>query len=189
MNILLEGTKAGSTQTHTNVGRETTTYRTPQDKDKIGNSGFALDISGTVMDNSAYTGHGRTTEEVMLEAGQQDITARRNYMAVMSNSMSDEDFAKLQKEGFHPGSTDIETVVTIVDHIKTALIKGGNQVVGYTDTVNDDVLKTITGSEVFARELKKQFAEKDIPLTEENVTAVTDAWNMLTEAGSMTEGS
>ncbi|MGN0364392.1 MAG: DUF6240 domain-containing protein [Suilimivivens sp.] len=189
MNILLEGTKAGSTQTHTNVGRETTTYRTPQDKEKIGNSGFALDISGTVMDNSAYTGHGRTTEEVMLEAGQQDITARRNYMAVMSNSMSDEDFAKLQKEGFHPGSTDIETVVTIVDHIKTALIKGGNQVVGYTDTVNDDVLKTITGSEVFARELKKQFAETDIPLTEENVTAVTDAWNMLTEAGSMTEGS
>lgn len=189
MNIMLEGTKTGSTQTHTSAGRDTTIYRTPQDTEKVENCGFALDISGTVMDNSAYAGHGRTTEEVMLEAGQQDITARRNYMAVMSNSMSDEDFAKLQKEGFHPGSTDVETVVTIVDHIKAALIKGGNQVTGYTDTISDDVLKNITGSETFAQELKKQFAQKDIPLTEENVTAVTDAWNMLTEAGSMTEGS
>ena len=83
------------------------------------------------MDNSAYAGHGRTTEEIMMDAGQEDLAAQRNYMAVMSNSMSDEDFAKLQKEGFHPGSTDVETVVTIIDHIKAALVKGGTQIAGF----------------------------------------------------------
>lgn len=189
MNILLEGVEVKTTQAHTNVGRETTSYRTPRSTGKVESSGFALDISGTVMDNSAYAGHGRTAEEVMLEAGQQDITARRNYMAVMSNTMSDEDFAKLQEEGFHPGSTDIETVVTIVDHIKAALLKGGSQITGYTDTVSDDVLKNITGSEAFARELKNQFTQRDIPLTQENAEAVMKAWDMLSDTDTVTDGS
>ena len=186
MNILIDGAENAR---YTNVDRGTTSYRTPQDSEKIESGGFALDISGTVMDNSAYAGHGRTAEEVMAEAGQQDIAARRNYMAVMSNSMSDEDFAKLQEEGFHPGSTDIETVVTIVDEIKAALAKGGVQVDGYTDTISDDALKDITGSEAFAKELKRQFAEKDVPLTKENVEAVTEAFQILSQAGIPSDGS
>lgn len=189
MNILLEGAEAKAAQAHTNVGNKTTSYRTPQNTPKTEASGFILDISDTVMDNSAYTGHGRTAEEIMLAAGQEDITAQRNYMAVMSNTMSDEDFAKLQKEGFHPGSTDIETVVTIVDHIKTALLKGGTEIAGYTDTVSDDAILDITGSKAFAEELKRQFAKRDIPMTEENITAVTEAWNMLTEAEAPSDGS
>lgn len=189
MNIILDGVDGSTAGTRTNAGRETTSNRTPGKPEKTGNPGFTLDISGTVMDNSAYTGHGRTAEEIMLEAGQDDVTARRNYMAVMSNSMSDEDFAKLQKEGFHPGSTDIETVVTIVDHIKAALVKGGTQVVGYTDTISQDALKEITGSEAFARELEKQFAEHDIPVTEENVDAAAEAWKLLTDTPPMTDGS
>ncbi|MDE5908719.1 MAG: hypothetical protein K2H52_08290 [Lachnospiraceae bacterium] len=189
MNIILEGAETKTAQTHVNAGTRTTSYRTPQETEKTESGGFALDISGTVMDNSAYAGHGRTAEEIMLAAGQEDITVQRNYMAVMSNTMSDEDFAKLQKEGFHPGSTDIETVVTIVDHIKTALLKGGEQITGYTDTVSDDAIRDITGSEAFTEELKKQFARRDIPLTEENITAVTKAFHMLTEAGTPSDGS
>ena len=189
MNILLEGADSKAAQMHTNVDKDTTAYRTRQTTETVEKSGFALDISGTVMDNSVYAGHGRTAEEVMLKAGQEDITARRNYMAVMSNSMSDEDFARLQKEGFHPGSTDIETVVTIVDHIKAALVKGGTNVAGYTDTISDDVLKNITGSESFARELEKQFSNYDIPKTEENVEAVKEAWDVLNKVDELSEGS
>ena len=189
MNIFLDGAERATAQVHTNVDKGTTTYRTPDTAMRAEKYGFALDISGTVMDNSAYTGHGRTAEEVMLEAGQVDITNRRNYMAVMSNSMSDEDFARLQRDGVHPGSTEIETVVTIVDHIKAALMKGGTQVAGYTDTIDQDVLKEIAGSETFARELEKQFAKRDIPATKENVTAVMEAWNTLGQTQSLTDGS
>lgn len=188
MNITFEGTETNSTRVHTNVSRETTSYGTSKSTEKVETMGFALDISGTVMDNGAYAGHGRTAEEVMLEAGQVDVTAQRNYMAVMSNTMSDEDFAKLQKEGFHPGSTDIETVVTIVDHIKAALLKGGTQISGYTDTMDTDTLGALTGSQAFAEELKNQFAKRDIPLTEENINAVMKAWDMLSEAEAPSEG-
>lgn len=187
MNIRFDGAE-GIARNHTNVDRDTATYRAAEGTVKVTTRGIALDISGTVMDNSAYAGHGWTAEEVMQEAGQQDIAARRNYMAVMSNSMSDEDFAKLQKEGFHPGSEDIETVVTIVDHIKAALIQGGTYVAGYTDTLQSDKLADITGSQSFARELQKQFECYDIPLTEENVAAVKDAWNILEGMDGLTEG-
>ena len=189
MNLLVEGADVRGTQEYGKTGRDTISYRTPQEPAAAGKSGFVLDISGTVMDNSAYAGHGRTAEELIRQIEQEDVVARRNYMAVMSNSMSDEDFAKLQKEGFHPGSTDIETVVTIIDEIKVALAKGGTEIAGYTDTVDDEVLKDITGSEAFANELKRQFAEKDIPLTEENIESVTEAWKLLNQAGEPTEGS
>ena len=189
MNIILDEKQIKDAQAYTNVNKGTTTYRTPEKTGEVKNSGFALDISGTVMDNSAYTGHGRTAEEVMLDAGQEDITARRNYMAVMSNCMSDEDFAKLQEDGFHPGSTEIETVVTIVDHIKAALALSGREVVGYTDTISQEALTAITGSESFALQLQEQFREKDIPLTRENVEAVCKAWDILQQTGNITEGS
>lgn len=189
MNIYLDRADLKAAGTHTNIDRDTTSNSARTSTGNVLRDGFALDISGTVMDNSAYAGHGRTAEEVMLEAGQQDIATRRDYMAVMSNCMSDEDFAKLNKEGFHPGSTEIETVVTIVDHIKAAMMKGGTQVIGYTDTVDKETLKNITGSEVFAKELQSEFAKRDIPVTEENVAAVTEAWNHLNEAGDLAEGS
>ena len=137
MNVYFPSAETDSAKQSINVDRATTAYRTStRNAERAGRSSFALDISGTVTDNSAYAGHGRTAEEVMQKAGIEDITARRNYMAVMSNSVSDEDFAKLQEEGFHPGSTEIDTVVTIVDKIKAALLKGGTQVVGYTDTID-----------------------------------------------------
>ena len=186
MNIIFNGT-GQEPRTYLNTDRETTGYRKADNTREVRSATFALDISGTVTDNSAYAGHGRTAEEVMQKAGMEDITARRNYMAVMSNSMSDEDFAKLQEEGFHPGSTEIDTVVTIVDKIKAALLKGGTQVVGYTDTIDSDSLARITGSESFARELQKQFAEQDIPLTEENIEDTVKTYEQLSSVSGLNE--
>ena len=190
MNVYFPSAETDSAKQSINVDRATTAYRTStRNAERAGRSSFALDISGTVTDNSAYAGHGRTAEEVMRMAGQEDTKARRDYMAVMSNCMSDEDFAKLQEEGFHPGSTEIDTVVTIVDRIKAALVKGGTEVVGYTDTLSDEELCKITGSESFANELKNQFHDRDIPLTEENVQAITDTYEQIKNISKLSEGS
>ncbi len=189
MNVLVERADSRAARAYTESGREAASYHASKSQQVTETGGFILDISGTAMNNRAYADHGRTVEDVIQEAGAEDITARRNYMAIMSNAVSDEDFARLQREGFHPGSTDIETVVTIVDRMKAALSMGGTEIAGYTDTVSDDALKEITGSETFANELKKQFSEKNLPLTEENIAAVTEAWNILNQAGEPTDGS
>ncbi|MBQ7360596.1 MAG: hypothetical protein IJW63_10950 [Lachnospiraceae bacterium] len=147
-----------------NVDKTTTEYRSASPAKEGGRSTYALDISGTVMDNTAYGLQGRTAEEVMQSAGAIDVALIRDYMTVMSNSMSDEDFAKLQKEGYCPTDTDIETVVTIVDKIKAEMAKGGAHVVGYTDTLDQDVLEEIAGSTGYANAMAK--AQQLTPLTE-----------------------
>lgn len=176
--------------TNQNVDRVmTTTYRDTHTEKTDQMGVYALDISGTVMDNNAYKGQGKTAEEVMQDAGNIDVATQRDYMTVMSNSMSAEDFGQMMKDGYQVGDMEIEEVVTIVDKIKAELIKGGVQVAGYTDQMDSETLEEITGSEAFARQLCQQFAEHDIPVTEENVREAVNAYQKAAELSPMTEGA
>lgn len=168
----------GAAIAHSSAGRAAAAYsgHSTHVKETGNKEIFVLDISGTAMNNNAYGKTGKTAEDIMQDASQVDVVTQRNYMAVMSNTMSDEDFAKLQEEGHHPGSTEIGTVVTIVDEIKAALVKGGNNIIGYTDDLDVDTLTEITGSAAMAEKIVKQFAEHDIPVTEENVKDVLNAY-------------
>lgn len=175
--------------TNQHVDRATTAYRNTQKHRTERMGDYALDISGTVMDNNAYSGHGKTAEEVMQDAGLIDVATQRDYMTVMSNTMSKEDFGRMQKEGYHPGDMDIKEVVTIVDKIKAELLKGGTQVVGYTDDLDAETLKQVTGSEAFARELYKQFKAHDIPVTQENVINAKQAYDRAMELQTPEDGT
>ena len=80
--------------TNQNVDMDKTTYRIPdQDRDaRMADvmTGYSLDITGNVTDNMAYEESSlKSVEDVKLSAGALDVTTQRNYMAVMSNSMSD----------------------------------------------------------------------------------------------------
>lgn len=172
-----------------NVDNGTTAYGRSRVQDQDTKGGYQIDISGTVMDNNAYKGHGRTAEDVMEEAGHLDVAMQRNYMAVMSNSLSDEDFAKLQEEGFHPGSEDIERLVTIVDKIKAELIKSGESIKGYTDTIDRETLVQITGSEVYADAIVSTLSRYDLPPTQENVSKVMQAASEASQVNGLSEGA
>ncbi len=95
--------------TNQNVDKVTTTpYRDTRTEKTAQAGAFALDISGTVMDNTAYKGQGKTAEEVMQDAGQTDVAVQRDYMTVMSNTMSEEDYNRMMKDGCQVGDMDIE---------------------------------------------------------------------------------
>ncbi|MDE6663701.1 MAG: hypothetical protein K2K46_10225 [Lachnospiraceae bacterium] len=176
--------------TNQNVDRVmTTTHRDTRTEQTTHTGGYALDISGTVMDNTAYKGQGKTAEEVMQYAGQFDVAMHSDYMTVMSNSMSGEDYNRMVKDGYSIEDMDMEEVVTIVDTIKAELIKSGMQVDGYTDKIDDETLAEITGSEAFARELCHQFAEHDIPVTEENVNNAKTAYDKAATIDELNEGT
>lgn len=176
--------------TNQNVDKVATTTYSDTHTEKANRAGaYALDISGTVMDNSAYKGQGKTAEDVMQDAGQIDLATQRDYMTVMSNTMSEKDYNRMVEDGYRIGDMDVEEVVTIVDKIKAELIKGGTEVVGYTDQIDAGTLREITGSEAFAQELSRQFAEHDVPLTEENIREVMKAYAKASTLQEMTEGA
>ena len=71
-----------------NVDRATTAYRDTRTTRTERAGDYALDISGTVMDNTAYKGQGKTAEEVMQDAAAIDVATQTDFMTVMSNTMS-----------------------------------------------------------------------------------------------------
>lgn len=145
---------------------------------KAGSRGFSVDFSGGMPGNQAYDKQGKTIEDVMAEAAATDVSLQKDYMTVMSNSMSDEDFAKLSEEGYDPGVMEPEEAVTIVDTIKAELAESGTVIAGYNDDIDVETLKKITGSEVRAQEILDAFHQYDIPVTEKNVQDAQSAMEM-----------
>lgn len=95
----------------------------------------------------------------------------------------------MQEEGFDFGGMEPEEAVTIVDKIKAELVRSGKQVAGYTDDLDMETLAAALGSRTLAEAVAKSFAETDIPLTEENLQAVSRAWTMAEQLQKPDEGS
>ena len=157
---------------------------------KGGENSVTVDFSDrTRPGNNAYKGEGKSVKDIMAGAESMDIENQRDYLTVMSNCVSSDDLARMQKEGFNPGTTEIDDVVTIMDHIKAAVAKGGTVVNGFTDDISDEALMKMAGSEAYAAELKDMFAGKDIPMTEENVSDIRKAYDELAEIPEITEAT
>ncbi len=132
---------------------------------------------------------GKSLIELQQEASNVDVGVQRDFMTVMSNTMTAEDYAKMQEEGFDPGSMDPEDVVTIVDKIKAELVRSGKNIVGYTDDLDMDTLSAALGSEALARVIVDSFRSADVPLTKEHLTAVSQAWAMNTQLQPIGDGT
>ncbi len=175
-----------------NVDMEKTSYgnsyRSDVARTAAAMGGISLDISGTVTDNAAYgMGELKTAEEVMQDAGQKDIALQRDYMAVMSNSMSAKDYKKMQEEGISAVDSDIETHVTNLDKIKANLARSGTVIAGYNDDLTDDQIDAISGGDISAWQLREAFNKNDLPITEENVRGVADAVNKAAGITGLTD--
>ena len=185
MNITLD---AQYTSSHVTDTDKTTTYKTTADSVQVRSSGYSLDIADNkVMDDNAYQGHGLTAEDIMSKAENTNVQTQKDFMIVMSNSVSGEDMEKMQEEGFQPGSTDVETYVSIVDRIKVTLAKAGVEITGYNDDLSTETVEQITGSRIDANELINKMQQADIPVTEDNVEALAEAIAQASQIGTLGE--
>lgn len=132
---------------------------------------------GRVKRDGTYKKENMTAEEVSLQASQVDMDVQKMYMAVMSNSMSQDEFNKMLEDGYNVTDTDIETMVTILDRIKVEMAKGGNEIAGFTDTLLKETLEQILGSSAYAEALEggleegavAYMVEQQMPPTPENL--------------------
>lgn len=174
MNVTLDSQYSSSDVKGNDNNINTTTYRTDKPHSTWG-SGYALDITDKVMDDKAYQGQGMTVEDIMQQAQGTNVHAQKDFMIVMSNSVSGEDLKKMKEEGFEPGSTDVETYVSMVDKIKVTLAKAGVEIAGYTDDIDIATIQEIAGISVNAAELMAKLQKADIPATKENIEELSKA--------------
>lgn len=125
----------------------------------------------------------KEAEPISVDSLETNVQNMRNQLTIMSHTMSDEDFAKMQKEGYDPSEMKPEEAVTILDKIKSELVKAGVHIEGYTDSLDMDTLVAVMGSEALARSMADAFAYKDIPLEQSNVDKVLNALNMAEQIG------
>lgn len=155
-----------------------------------GKNEYKLDITDSKL-NGAYgvkNAKGKTMMEKMEQAVNTDAQVMKNYAAVMSNSMSAKDYAKMQEEGMNPADVNVEESVTIMDHIKAVLAQSGVEVEGFTDDIDLDTLSEITGSQAMANSIMQQFQAKDIPFTEDNIKDTLQAFEDAMNLEPFTEG-
>lgn len=157
--------------------------------------GFKLDISGKVMDNAASSvyakngvekGQGRTIEECLQGMSGLDMSIQHNYMAVMSNSLSAEDFAKLKKDGFHVSDMSPQELVTVTDQIKIKLAEAGVSIAGFNDDIDSDTIEAASGGNLSQiSRIENALKENDLPATSSNIDELSGVLKKADELNSM----
>ena len=127
--------------------------------------------------------------DVLTESTVLDATDRKNQMAVLSHTTSEEDFAKMQEEGFSLDETTSNTIVTVTDKIKLQIAKGGGDISCFGEDLSKAQLEELTGSTVLAQQIEQKLRASDLPATEENVAACELAYKQAESVGVLTDGS
>ncbi len=121
--------------------------------------------------------------------GQMSAADRKNQMAVLSNTLTPEDYKKAQEDGFSLRSTDSGTIVTVTDEIKAQLAKAGVDVSAMGGSLTKEQLEEIGGSLAAANRLEHYFKAADLPPTEENMTEGMEALTQAEELQSLSKGA
>ena len=151
--------------------------------------GFSLDITGKVRENAAYGKEElKSAEEIAQMAGMTDVNVQRDYMAVMSNSMSDEDFAKLMEDGVNPTSIPVGETVTNLDRIKIKMAESGVTVAGYNDDLTEDDIRAVLGNSINAGKIiADTLTASDLPDTGDNISQIKETVMMAQNLGQLTD--
>lgn len=177
--------KSGLTEyTSTNVGKT-------KEKEKVSSVSYNREagLSSGIED---VNGNKKGLLESFEELEKSDIDTQRDYMAIMSNTLSRGDFNELMKEGYSLSDSEVEHIVTVVDKIKIKLAEAGVNT-DYTRDVSKADMESVLGSvgravqvagTLETRETQEVLAEQIIPQTaneEETAVEFVDV-NLVNEA-------
>lgn len=142
--------KAAVVGSSNSVDMSDTIYARPQAKNEAGNN------DGTDMAENLLNDMNQTSEN------------RRNDMIVTASTTTSDDYKAAKDDGY-------DVIVTETDKIKAVLAKAGVDISIYGDDLSREQLTDITGSQTEAAMLVNQMKAYDIPATDNNIKAGTDA--------------
>ncbi len=152
-------------------------------------SAISVDLGSSLFTDDAYGEGIKTKNDIISQAQNTDASVRHNYMSIMANTLSAEDFAKGAEEGFDLAATDPEETVTILDKIKATLAQAGTEIIGYTDDLSSKQLAKITGSQGLADKIAASFHKNDIPVNQTNTEKVMNNLSQMEEVKDLSEGA
>lgn len=117
-----------------------------------------------------------------------DAASRKNQMAVLSHTTSEEDFEKMQENGFSLTATNGNTVVTVMDKIKMQIARAGGDISCFGDALSKAEIEELTGNPALARQIEQALKQADLPVSEENLKGCMKAYALAEMTKPLTEG-
>ena len=154
----------------------------------IKSSEMAVQVASGSNFLSLYSNQNDIAKDAESGALQFDVRNNLDYMTVMSNTMSSEDFNKMVEDGAKPGDMDEAESVNTLDRIKAKMAESGMVVRGYNDDLPMDVIEEITGSKGAAEALKKEFEERDLSLNRDMADKIGEVYKKASEITEITDG-
>lgn len=131
----------------------------------------------------------KTATEEIEEAGAMDARERKNQMTVLSNTTSEEDYAKMQDDGFSLDNTTSNTIVTVTDKIKAELAKAGVDISCFGDDLTQDQIEAIAGNPELAAQIAGALQQADLPVTKDNMKESAEAYSQAEALNAPGEGA
>lgn len=162
----------------------------PGTNDKVskGQAVFAWDHSQDGIGMQAYRDNDNQSS-LLDKAVSFDEKNSKDYMVVMSNTMSDEDYCKWQENGGNPGDCEPGEMVTIMDQIKITLAKAGVEVSGFTDQLDAATIKDAGLSEGYANAIANALKYKNLPATEDNIKSLATQITQMQNMDQLSDGA
>lgn len=184
MNIALNQVEQYHESAKTGASQIRHTGNDAYEKDSNASAAAFLWGGSNVIGNQAYRDGKEQTGDLLSDALNFDAKNSKDFMVVMSNTLSDEDYKKIQEQGGNPASYEPGEMVTVLDQIKVTLAKAGVRIEGFTDDLNADAIKEAAGNEAYAAAIARALTAKDLPATEKNIK---DCYNEIEKASHLTD--
>lgn len=164
---LIEITKSkSSVEIKGNVSVQTQETTTQQVDKETGRVSY---VQQTTVDRPFFSTDSEL-DKIRQEAENMDIAHYQDKMAVVTNTVTEEDSARMEEDGFSLNNTEVHTIVTETDKIKMELAKAGVDVSIFGDDLSNEQLQELAGSAGMAYQLEHQIEQADLPATQENLS-------------------
>lgn len=139
LDTILDMVKKAAITEYTSVKTGKTSENQPTASVSYGReSGLSFGVEDTGMNKKSILEGLETLEK-------SDLDTQRDYMAVMSNTMSQSDFQQMMKEGYSLSDSQVEHIVTVVDEIKIKLAQAGVDTAYTRDVSLEDMANVLGG--------------------------------------------
>lgn len=125
----------------------------------------------------------------VLEQLKQSAETAKGSLDALFKKLSGADCVKLDEEGYGLNDTEPEKIVTVVERIKIMLAAycEDYQVTG--QSIDMDKAEQVTGSVALANAAADRLSGYDVPVTEENLNDMKEAFDKLQNTGDLSENS
>ena len=145
-------------------------------------------------DTSLYSGIEDTSMEKKSildsfeELEKSDLDTQKDYMAILSNTVSSSDFHELMKEGYSLSDSEVEQIVTVVEKIKIKLAQAGVDTT-YTKDVSLEDMEVVCGNTGQAVHIANELETNNLPATQENVSEISETMELASEIEQLSDNA